>query len=276
MNPTYLGQTVAVITCMLLSYESIAETMAVQFDHFLVGMLQFMNTWFSSFLFAGVVISVADVPWPFRLFVYISPLRWGLETLIYLDTVGDSFAGATEIDSTNANTPLAQAATEAGLTYFCTDVPSSSCFGGTGHQVLSGLHSHFDAFDDIDNTGRNIAICIALFIFFKLNYMMLLNKRVSTSAPAFSSAADFKQKAAEKLQVEIAAHHETESHSRSASVSRKDAGEKAEKIVVAPAPVSVELTSAALAVVIPVVSAESQQRGSQSLNETEARVTIHL
>ena len=67
-NPDFIGQMIVMLFAILWSFESVAQMMAVQYDNFLIGMLNFMNFWFSSFLFAGVVIKESDVPWPFKLF----------------------------------------------------------------------------------------------------------------------------------------------------------------------------------------------------------------
>jgi hypothetical protein len=48
----------------------------------LLGMLNFVNFWFTSFLFAGFFAREIDVIWPFKLFVYILPMRWSLAVII--------------------------------------------------------------------------------------------------------------------------------------------------------------------------------------------------
>jgi len=44
-------------------------------------MLNFLQVWFTSFLFAGVVIPESMVIWPFRIFCYIMPLKWGISSI---------------------------------------------------------------------------------------------------------------------------------------------------------------------------------------------------
>eukprot|EP00965_Chrysotila_dentata_P172056 5677789-Pleurochrysis_carterae.AAC.3 len=50
----------------------------------LLGMLMFMNVWFSSFLFSGMFVRIEDVIWPFRLACYATPLGWTTTSLMYV------------------------------------------------------------------------------------------------------------------------------------------------------------------------------------------------
>jgi hypothetical protein len=47
-------------------YERIAQLLSISFDNPLMGMLMFLNTWFASFLFNGILVAADDVVWPFR------------------------------------------------------------------------------------------------------------------------------------------------------------------------------------------------------------------
>lgn len=46
------------------------------FDDPILGMLQFMNFWFASFLFGGFLIPQRDMYWPFEIFYYIMPYSY--------------------------------------------------------------------------------------------------------------------------------------------------------------------------------------------------------
>jgi hypothetical protein len=50
---------------LIYSFECAAECFAVLFDDPIIGMLQFMNLWFACFLFAGFLIPLDDLYWPF-------------------------------------------------------------------------------------------------------------------------------------------------------------------------------------------------------------------
>ena len=66
-------------------YGAMAQVYSVQFENPLLGILMFMNlVW--GFFFSGLLIAGHDVIWPFRLFCYILPLKWGLRAMILSST----------------------------------------------------------------------------------------------------------------------------------------------------------------------------------------------
>jgi hypothetical protein len=58
-------------TATMFVFESLAECLAVWIDDPILGMLQFMNVWFASFLFGGFLIPFRDLYWPFTFFYYV-------------------------------------------------------------------------------------------------------------------------------------------------------------------------------------------------------------
>merc|ERR1711988_985643 len=67
--------------CMIYSWECMAELLAVAFDNPLLGMLNFMQLWFSAFLFGGFLLPGEDMYWPLKIFFYILPIKYGKDVL---------------------------------------------------------------------------------------------------------------------------------------------------------------------------------------------------
>jgi len=108
----------------MFSFECVAQLYAVQFRHPLLSMFQVVNFWFSAFLFGGFLIPEADVPWPFRVFTYVSPIKYGTKALLNLEFKGTQWEGADLIQEAPG--------------FSCPGNPVS-CFGATGDQVLWSL-----------------------------------------------------------------------------------------------------------------------------------------
>jgi len=65
-EPSAFGNVVFIWAAAIYVFECAAECFAVLFDDPILGMLQFMNLWFGSFLFAGFLIPFRDMYWPFK------------------------------------------------------------------------------------------------------------------------------------------------------------------------------------------------------------------
>lgn len=65
-EPSSFGVTILIWAAGIYAFECAAECFAVLFDNPILGMLQFMNLWFGSFLFAGFLIPLRDLYWPFK------------------------------------------------------------------------------------------------------------------------------------------------------------------------------------------------------------------
>merc|ERR1712146_541488 len=85
---------VSLYATLFFSYECVARCLSVAFPNPLLGMLTYLNIWFTSFLFAGVMIPAKEVIWPFRLFVYILPLYYSVKTVTYLDSIDANYKEA--------------------------------------------------------------------------------------------------------------------------------------------------------------------------------------
>lgn len=178
---------VAAYTCILFTYECIARCMSVAFENPLLGMLNFLQVWFTSFLFAGVVIPEDMVIWPFRIFCYIMPLKWGISTIAYLDAIDAEYTGAYLCVSDDRTDCLYHyddgVAVEPG--WSCAkneggEYNPLQCYGRTGEQVLESLGMNYDVVTADDNVGLNFLVIIGIALGFQIAYtvitMMKCNK----------------------------------------------------------------------------------------------------
>lgn len=84
-NRDHYGQMLLIYSLTMYSYESIAQLLSIAFDNPLLGMLQYVNVWFASFLFCGLFLKIDAITWPFRIFSYILPFQYTLRTMAYVE-----------------------------------------------------------------------------------------------------------------------------------------------------------------------------------------------
>jgi hypothetical protein len=77
------GPVIILFACTMFVFESLAECLSVWFEDPILGMLQFMNFWFASFLFGGFLIALEDMYWPFEVFYYIMPYSYFVRSAMY-------------------------------------------------------------------------------------------------------------------------------------------------------------------------------------------------
>merc|ERR1712167_291404 len=135
-------------------------------------MLGFMNIWFTSFLFAGVMIPADDVVWPLRAFVYIFPFRRGLSSMAYSEFIDETFSGARNCDDTDPSCPR-------GFTCPKDKSGGQVCFGRDGQDVIESVHQNFEFIPKNDVFARNLGILIAIAVVFKIAFIVGLNKLCS-------------------------------------------------------------------------------------------------
>ena len=82
--PEALGMSILLWSSLIYVFECAAELLAVAFDDPILGMLQYMNLWFASFLFGGFLIPLQDMFWPFKIFYYIMPYLYYIRSQVYL------------------------------------------------------------------------------------------------------------------------------------------------------------------------------------------------
>lgn len=183
---------VCVYTSVYFSYECTARALSVSFDNALLGMLSYLNIWFTSFLFAGLVIPEESVIWPFRVFFTILPLKWGIQTVAYLDTIDATYSGAWDCDPNSRSDCIVIPGDSMGWT--CAKNQGDpfnplQCYGRTGEQVLYSLSANFGAVTSDDFVGRNFGIIITIGAVFQICYMILAASKANKVSSISNTSA---------------------------------------------------------------------------------------
>jgi hypothetical protein len=145
------GLAIVLWAALIYVFECVAECLSVWFDDPILGMLQFMNFWFGSFLFAGFLIPLRDMFWPFELFYYIMPFSYYVRSAMY------NFLAETTWDTcdTDANTESA----------VCVTPPD-------GKKVLEGINLVYGIVENNDTVVQDIGIMIAIAFAYKILYII--------------------------------------------------------------------------------------------------------
>lgn len=141
----------AMFFAMVFIYESLAQLLAVVAPHPVLATLGVLAIWLTDFLFAGAMVRRDDVPWPFRIYAYMSPIGYASRSIVRSDFIHHTFTGA--VRNTDGS-------------YSCTDVLQSGCFGITGEEVLESMSQvmyHVSSEDTFWQDLRVLLICAALF-----------------------------------------------------------------------------------------------------------------
>jgi ABC-type multidrug transport system ATPase subunit len=183
-NGERYGEVMLIYACMMYAFESLAQMLSVAFDNPLMGMLNFMQLWFSSFLFSGLFITIKDIVWPFRVFSYILPFRYAAEALIYQEFIAKPFRGAELCDPSEAGClsfPDEQGANDG---WRCTEDLGSDgvCYGRDGWQVLKTVGQSFDVISADTVTWVNIVILLAIAVGARLVYVVLMLQKSNNAS----------------------------------------------------------------------------------------------
>ena len=109
-------------------------------------MLNFMQVWFGSFLFGGLLIPLRDMYWPFEAFYYFFPFAYFIRSYMYATFADYTFEPCTEAIPGSA---------------VC--VPSSD-----GLEVLRGLSQVFPLLEIKNQIWQDIGIIVGLAMFWKV------------------------------------------------------------------------------------------------------------
>ena len=166
---------VSLYATLFFSYECVARCLSVAFPNPLLGMLTYLNIWFTSFLFAGVMIPAKEVIWPFRLFVYILPLFYSVKTVSYLDSIDASYSKAWYCDEAVRTDCLFHFTSSGEKLYpgwTCSEVVNGdynpmACYGNEGWQTLDSLGKSYASISSKDEVQENFGwITLIAFTFF--------------------------------------------------------------------------------------------------------------
>jgi len=148
------------------SFEGLGQMLAVG-PNVILGLFNFLNIFFAAFLFCGMFVDPADVVWPLRIFCYVMPLGWALQSYMYA-----IFHGQQEYEGTvdcvpGTPTPIGGFCNDQG--FYCPD--PAVCYGKTGDQQLNSLGLQFTIFGDEGHIARNLGFIIAFGAVCRLGYM---------------------------------------------------------------------------------------------------------
>ena len=150
------GTSVILWAVLIYVFECASEALAVSFDDPILGMLQFMNLWFASFLFGGFLIPLRDMFWPFKLFYYVMPYSYFIRSMIYSTFNAITFEPCTEASG--------------GFGAVC--IPETD-----GIAVLGELSRVFPLLDTKNRFVEDVGILLAIALFYKLvSIVMIITK----------------------------------------------------------------------------------------------------
>jgi len=185
-----IGLMLVVYSTTLLAFEAIAQLIAAVIENALLGMMFYMNIWFTCFLFAGILVPVEDIIWPLRAFCYSFPLRWCFRSMAYLE-FDENFSGAEFCD--NAGEPGCffhyESSTSPMLPgWSCVNDESSRtdaefvCFGKTGAQVIDTLGVSYSTLSSENTVAVDFLINAAIYFGAKLCLLVALHYRTKKHA----------------------------------------------------------------------------------------------
>lgn len=170
-NGAHYGQFLLIYALTMYAFESLAQMLAVAFKNPLLGMMQYVNLWFASFLFCGLFLRIADITWPFRILSYILPFQYTLRTMVYQEYIDSTWTGAVDCD------PSTDASCYPGG-YTCPGLSSSDiCYGHTGTQVLDSMHQQFYMITATNHFSEDVGNLIAIAVVYKIVFIVLMTVR---------------------------------------------------------------------------------------------------
>ncbi|KAJ1427845.1 ABC-2 type transporter-domain-containing protein [Ochromonadaceae sp. CCMP2298] len=173
-NGERFGQVLLIYALQMFAYESIAQLFAVATDNFLLGMMNFMNIWFCSFLFSGLFVKLENITWPFRIFAYILPLRYAAESIVYQEFNYQNWNNAHLCDPSSSTEDCnTYGGSGANAGWYC-DADIEPCMGSSGQQVLQSLAARFYTYTKNDNTNLNMALLLAIAVGAKIGYVVIM------------------------------------------------------------------------------------------------------
>lgn len=164
------GKAVLLWSAVMYVFECVAECLSVWIEDPILGMLAFTSYWFGFFLFSGFLISVDDLVWPFKIFYYIMPFSYYIRSQLYnylIDTTWSQCDPNNNVDN------------------------SAICGPPTGESVLEGIHLSYPVIEAKDTYVQDIAIVIAIALFYKFLYVVGVYVKTSKTTK-FQPNSDYK------------------------------------------------------------------------------------
>ena len=187
-NGERYGEMLLIYACLMYAFESLAQMLSVSFSNPLMGMLNFMQLWFSSFLFSGMFIKITDIVWPFRVFSYILPFRYAAQSLVYQEFIAKPFRGAELCDPADTGCLSHSGDTGVNDGWQCPGLSGDAvCYGREGWQVLDTVGQSYEIISSDNTTWMNVGILLAISAVARIIYVVLMlhksNQASTITAP---------------------------------------------------------------------------------------------
>jgi len=178
----HFGHTTLMLAATLWSFEAVAQSQAVAFENPILGLLNFMNWWFVSFLFGGIMVARDDIVWPLKLFTWITPHTYSLRTLVNLEIVDSEFEGA-EACVAGPEDLTCKSHGNSTEGWRCSDPNLSpmNCYGRTGGQVLDSIGQNFSTITSESTFWEDLSYVLILGVVFKCMFVILMSKKCTAA-----------------------------------------------------------------------------------------------
>ena len=177
-----------VTAATLWAFESLAQTCSL-FAHPVIGLLLFVNVWFTALLMNGFLLPATDIIWPFRILTYVLPLRWSIRENAYIllhDT--PPYAGAASCNTPGVSWSIVPTCPASG--FVCEpQVPPQICWGQKGSEILGSLAATYDVYDTNDVFGMAMGIICANAALLQLLHFLMLRASARGEASELPFAA---------------------------------------------------------------------------------------
>jgi len=168
--------TLIVFSAHSWTFECIAQFFSLTSNP-LVGMLKYLNVWFISALFSGLVFRGSDVIWPIRLLYYCLPMKWFFSATAY-----SILAESPPYEGTVPCEPRP----DRGICIAGFKCPADpfglACFGQNGTQILDSLGSNYDAVSSENTVLSDLLIVLIIGVVFKAMYVVYLYAGCTTGS----------------------------------------------------------------------------------------------
>jgi len=179
-NGDHFVQVVTIYACTIYCFEAIAQVLSVLCSDPLMGMLNFMQFWFASFLFSGIVVPIEDVVWPFRAFAYILPLKYALKSIVYQEFIDQNWAGASSCDPLVENFCFYYGDKTGPDQGWTCGGSNEVCWGKEGWQVLDQLSRSFTVISSKDEFGMECFYTLLIATVMKIFHTYLAVSKCNT------------------------------------------------------------------------------------------------
>mmetsp|Transcript_17418 Transcript_17418/g.33065 ORF Transcript_17418/g.33065 Transcript_17418/m.33065 type:complete len:674 (-) Transcript_17418:215-2236(-) len=167
------GFAIIIWAACIFVFESLAEALSVWFDDPILGMLNYMNFWFGSFLFGGFLIPRSDMYYPFEAFYYIMPFSYYLRSMMY-NSLSDTTFDTCD-DQSASQVCVLEADGDTGVT------------NPSGKLVLEELSKVLPVVENDDTIVRDIFVLLAFGVAYKVLYIIGVVYKSTRSSQIYPS-----------------------------------------------------------------------------------------